>query len=305
MYKVIGADGREYGPVTPEQLRQWIAEGRANAQTQVQSEGSAEWKSLGELAEVADLLEGSQPSPGAAPVGSVDHATPEWQAAPVVVHGSEIDIGSCIQRAWNLWKANFGLMVAVNLVTSVLLGGVGSLISLAVRIPFGVHSLAGIVAGIGANALWCCVLAGALMGGLFAFNLKLIRGQPASFADAFAGFGKSFGALTATYIVMMLLVYLGLALCLIPGIYLAIAWIFALPLVIDKNLGFWEAMELSRKVVAKNWWMIFALALLAGLVGAAGIVACCIGVLFTAPLTYAVLMYAYEDIFGPRTAQTV
>ena len=142
------------------------------------------------------------------------------------------------------------------------------------------------------------------MGGLFAFNLKLIRGQSASFADAFAGFGKAFGALTATNIVMTLLVYLGLALCLIPGIYLAIAWIFALPLVIDKKLGFWEAMELSRKVVTKNWWTVLALALLAGLVGSAGIVLCCIGVLFTVPLTYAVLMYAYEDIFGPRTTQT-
>lgn len=304
MYKIIGADGKEYGPVTVEQLRQWIAEGRANAQTKVQAEGSAEWKTLGELAEVADLLGTSRPPAGAAPVGSVDQAPAELLAAQAIARGREIDIGSCIRRSWNLWKANFGLMVAVNLVVGLLLGGVGSLISLAVRLPLGFHSPVGIVAGIGANTLWCFAVAGALMGGLFAFNLKLIRGQPASFADAFAGFGKSFGALTATYIVMMLLVYLGLALCLIPGIYLAIAWIFALPLVIDKNLGFWEAMELSRKVVTKNWWTVFALALLAGLIGAAGIVACCIGVFFTVPLTYAALMYAYNDLFGGYAPQT-
>jgi uncharacterized membrane protein len=175
---------------------------------------------------------------------------------------------------------------------------------MAIRVPLGFHSKVGFAAGFGANTLWCFVFGGALMGGLFAFNLKLIRGQPASFADAFAGFRKAFGALTATNIVVTLLVYLGLALCLIPGIYLCIAWIFAIPLVIDKKLGFWDAMELSRKVVKKNWWMVFALALLAGLVGSAGIVVCCIGILFTVPLTYAILMYAYEDIFGPRTTQT-
>jgi Domain of unknown function (DUF4190)/GYF domain 2 len=53
MYKIIGADGREYGPVTAEQLRRWIAEGRANAQTRVLAEGSLEWKPLGTLVEFA------------------------------------------------------------------------------------------------------------------------------------------------------------------------------------------------------------------------------------------------------------
>jgi TM2 domain-containing membrane protein YozV len=47
MYKVIGADGKEYGPVSAEQLRQWIQQGRASLQTQAQAEGSTEWKPLG------------------------------------------------------------------------------------------------------------------------------------------------------------------------------------------------------------------------------------------------------------------
>jgi len=53
MYKIVGADGRLYGPVSVEQLRQWIAEGRANAQTQTLAEGATEWKSLGALPEFA------------------------------------------------------------------------------------------------------------------------------------------------------------------------------------------------------------------------------------------------------------
>lgn len=53
MYRIIGKDGQQYGPVTAEQLRVWIAENRANAQTQVQADGSQEWKALGSLPEFA------------------------------------------------------------------------------------------------------------------------------------------------------------------------------------------------------------------------------------------------------------
>jgi hypothetical protein len=56
MYKIIGADGREYGPITADQLREWIAEGRANAQTRVLAEGAAQWKPLIEYLEFAPAL---------------------------------------------------------------------------------------------------------------------------------------------------------------------------------------------------------------------------------------------------------
>jgi len=55
MYKIIGGDGREYGPVTLDQIRDWIAQGRATALTQVQAEGSPDWKPLGAYPELAAL----------------------------------------------------------------------------------------------------------------------------------------------------------------------------------------------------------------------------------------------------------
>ena len=56
MYRIIGADEKEYGPISLDQLRQWIAEGRANAQTRVLQEGSAEWRTLNDIPELAALL---------------------------------------------------------------------------------------------------------------------------------------------------------------------------------------------------------------------------------------------------------
>jgi Domain of unknown function (DUF4190)/GYF domain 2 len=75
MYKIVGADGRPYGPISAEQLRQWIAEGRANAQTQTFMEGTAEWKPLGTLTEFANHFAPSVPpviglpAPGPAVIG--------------------------------------------------------------------------------------------------------------------------------------------------------------------------------------------------------------------------------------------
>jgi TM2 domain-containing membrane protein YozV len=63
MHRIIGKDGQQYGPVTAEQLRGWIAENRANAQTLVQTDGSQEWKPLGTLPEFAADLKPPPMSP--------------------------------------------------------------------------------------------------------------------------------------------------------------------------------------------------------------------------------------------------
>ncbi|HEV2454811.1 MAG TPA: DUF4339 domain-containing protein [Verrucomicrobiae bacterium] len=63
MYKIVGADGRQYGPVSADQLRRWILEGRANASTQTLAEGAAEWKPLGVLPEFAANFPAAAPPP--------------------------------------------------------------------------------------------------------------------------------------------------------------------------------------------------------------------------------------------------
>ena len=61
------------------------------------------------------------------------------------------------------------------------------------------------------------------------------------------GFATSFLQLMLVSVVAGLLIALGLALCVIPGIYLSVAWSFAVPLVIDKQLGFWEALSFDPR----------------------------------------------------------
>ncbi|HTR43548.1 MAG TPA: NINE protein [Pseudomonadales bacterium] len=46
MYKIIGTDGRQYGPVSADQIRLWLAQNRANMQTMALAEGAIDWKPL-------------------------------------------------------------------------------------------------------------------------------------------------------------------------------------------------------------------------------------------------------------------
>jgi len=206
------------------------------------------------------------------------------------------------------------------------------------------------------------IVFGPLTAGLYWMMLRLHRNEPASLSDAFAGFSRNFGHLVGVGAIVLLAIIA----CMIPGLvgflgslgvspkdppvagiliglllfgigflvmtYLWVSWIFAFPLVIDKQLEFWPAMRLSRRVVGMHWWQVFGVIFLTGLlVGGAMVIAGVIfamgfagmmsshadsGVvasftillgivfllilLFLMPLTYATISVAYEDVFGSQ-----
>jgi hypothetical protein len=67
MFTIIGGDGKEYGPVSGEDLRKWIAEGRLNAQSLAKSESDAEFRPLLAFPEFAHLFAAQVPAPGVPP----------------------------------------------------------------------------------------------------------------------------------------------------------------------------------------------------------------------------------------------
>jgi hypothetical protein len=281
MFTVIGGDGREYGPIEAEQIRAWIAEGRINADTKVRPSGSDDWKRVAEVTEFADALQAiARPAVVAPPRPGLAH---EALVADVLRAGPRVDIGSCLSRGFDLVKNNLGTTVGATLLIILIIGAIGLLPILSV--------------------IAVLVLNGPLVGGLFGMYLKCIRKQPVTVGDAFAGFGPRFVPLMLASIVMSLLIGLGMLFCFVPGIYLAVAWMFTLPLVIDRPLDFWPAMEVSRKVVNKVWWPLFGLVILTQLLFLAGFLACLVGVVFTAPIGIAATMYAYEDIFGEKRGE--
>ena len=318
MYKIIGADQKEYGPVSAEQIRQWFAEHRLNGQSSIWSEASGEWKPLSAYAEFADLL---PTVPLAAPPTVGGYAPATGLSPEVFNRDYDLDIGRCISDSWNLLKSNFGLVVGGSAIFLVIQLGLSGL----ANIPFIglLFSLASVVLG------------GPLMGGLYYFLLKVMRRQPAEVGDVFAGFRISFGQLLLGYLVVAMLTFLtmlpgavimgipiflmiqhnaaevlpvlvavlGLVIAIIPATYVSVCWIFTLPLIIDKQMDFWPAMGASRTMVNKHWWLVFGLLVVCGLLYFAGFIACCVGLFFALPLMLGAILYAYERIFSEPAAR--
>ena len=135
--------------------------------------------------------------------------------------------------------------------------------------------------------------------GMFRFNLSSIRNQSVTISDIFRGFDL-FGPSLAWFFVHTLLVILGSCLCILPGIYLSVAWVFSLMILADKKFGFWESMEISRQVVTANWgWMILLL-LVSAVIAVLGVLGCGVGFFITLPFSYLMLAAAYTRAFDSQ-----
>ena len=137
----------------------------------------------------------------------------------------------------------------------------------------------------------------ALIMGNFIVSAKLLQRQTPGFRDFFAGF-HFFLPLLLLSLVTSILIAIGLALLIIPGIYLAVAYLFTSCLVIDRRLDFWPAMELSRRTVNPLWFAIFTFIVLLVVLNLLGGLLLGLGLLVTVPLSYCILTVAYADIFG-------
>jgi hypothetical protein len=245
MYKIIGGDQKQYGPVSTDEVRAWIAEGRLSAQSLAWTEGNADWKPLGSFPEFADALraQAAPPSQIAAPMPP---PMADAYRTEILTRYPQVRIGDCLRRSWELVTTNFGLLFGAALIVWAIRFGCA-------LFPY-----------VGAIMSW--VIRGALIGGLYLVYLKRIRREGATVGDLFSTFQTGFLQLFLVGLVSGLLSCIAAGCCLIlPGLYLFIAWIFSIPLVADKRFEFWTAMELSRKVVTRVWFQIFGLFLVVSL----------------------------------------
>lgn len=106
-YKVIGGDLKQYGPVSAEDLRKWIADGRLNAMSLAQVHGEIEWKPLSSFPEFADALP-DQPATPVPPLPSSPTAGGGREAALRKVKTPAI--GLMITAIINIALAVYGLV---------------------------------------------------------------------------------------------------------------------------------------------------------------------------------------------------
>ena len=159
-----------------------------------------------------------------------------------------------------------------------------------------------IVAAIQATAgLLNWPLAAFCQAGMAIFALKVARGEPYALTDVFSG-GPSFLSVLVSSLLIGLAVSLGLVLLIVPGVILALGWLFTIPVIVDKRLGPVEAMKESWRITDGQKGTVLLLVLVLMGVSIAGWCACCVGLLVALPICQIAQTYAYLRLSGQRTA---
>jgi phage FluMu protein Com len=136
--------------------------------------------------------------------------------------------------------------------------------------------------------------------GLNIVYLKIARGQQASIGDVFSG-GKYYVNMLVTALIFSLMVHIGFLLLIIPGIILTLMFQQYYFLIIDRNMGVVESLQMSKVITTGNKWTLFLIGLVCFGIAVSTIITCGLGMLVAAP--YFVLLYAviYLSMTGQPT----
>jgi uncharacterized membrane protein len=114
---------------------------------------------------------------------------------------------------------------------------------------------------------------------------------------------SQFIPLVVMLVLMGLLIVGGFFLLVLPGIYLAVAYSFAPYLMIEKNMGVWEALETSRKAITTCWWRYFGLLLIAVLLFIVGTIPLLIGLVWVLPIMAIAIGEVFKATFETASAE--
>ncbi|SFP00642.1 hypothetical protein SAMN05216601_104238 [Ectopseudomonas composti] len=240
------------------------------------------------------------PNPYTAPVSDLqptsNNQVPSIEEA--LARGYDFSIGDLLSESWSKVKGTKGIIIGgflvfyvVLLAATFILGGIVGIFSALS------DNLFIMFAGEIVISLLASALAYPFMAGINMVGIRRAADQPLNFNEIFSHFGRTV-PLIITAVVMMLLIYLGMILLLIPGIYLAVAYLLAIPLVVERGLSPWQALEASRKAITQHWFKVFGLFLLLGLIVMISAIPLGIGLVWSIPLMVVAMGVLYRTIFG-------
>lgn len=85
---------------------------------------------------------------------------------------------------------------------------------------------------------------------------------------------------------------------IIGSIFISLVFTFTIPLIVDGQLNFWQAMETSRKTVQKKFFYFLIFYLVIGvLIMISTLITCGFAILFWIPFMYVIQFIMYDEIF--------
>jgi hypothetical protein len=272
------------------------------------------------------------PNPYAAP--EADLTAP---AGPYVLPGraavEPFSIDSVLRRAWRAYKGNLGVTIAVVFTLQVLNFGFGQGIeSITGRLRDQGAGPAGVAAVTGLLYLVDIVVVLWLTAGQSLALLKVMRGQGATFGDLFRG-GRFFARIIGASILFVLALAPVLVVAAVPAVVAVAAgggradvWVSLLGIVasvvlavvlfvaismrlsqylyvlIDRDCGIVDSLRGSAEITRGHVVELIGVSMTAGLIGMSGLLALCVGVVFTYPLAMLIMAAAYDSLAAEHLA---
>lgn len=226
------------------------------------------------------------------------HAVPSIEEA--LSRGYDFRIGALLSEAWQRVKGNKGLIIGAALIYGVAATVINSILGAVlgfIGMQAGSENLTGMFAGQFVISILGATVTYPLLAGLLLIGIRRAADQAFSFDLAFSGF-KNPLPIIITGVLMLVMIYVGCLLLLLPGIYLMFAYTLALPLVIERGLSPWQALEASRKAISQHWFKVFGFNLVLGLIIVLSAIPLGIGMIWTIPLWIIANGVLYRTIFG-------
>lgn len=207
----------------------------------------------------------------------------------------QLTIEDALKESWSKThgcKGTIWLATLFWILASLAIGLVARLMGVALELLGLPESLSGVISEVAGLVAATPVWAGYLMIGVRRAADLQVRAS-----SVFDYFPKMIN-LIITYLLSVLMISVGLILLVLPGIYLAVSYWLAIPLVADKNLSPWRALEASRKAITKKWFTVFVLTLMIGIIVAASAIPLGIGLIWTVPWSLVATGVLYRNVFG-------
>ena len=126
-------------------------------------------------------------------------------------------------------------------------------------------------------------------------SLKLLDNKETTFSDWIIDLKTTFKTFVAK-IITSVFTLIWIALFIIPGIIIQTRLFFVTTLILDKDLGIWEAITTSREMTKWSVRSLIVLSIVTGLIQILGIVTLCVGLFRTIPFMNLAETLAYRAL---------
>lgn len=212
----------------------------------------------------------------------------------------EFSIGGTISEAWEKTSGAKGTMMLAGFLYLVVMMAVsfGMQFLMMAVFPTDNNSSQGVIIGsVLVQQIILNLIVMPMAMGLFIIGLRRSVNAPISVSSIFDYFPKAV-TLLLTMLLFYIMVIIGLVLLVVPGIYLMVAYFMAMPLVVEKGLSPWQALEASRKAVSKHWFGFLGFYIAMLIIMLVSMLPLGIGLFWTMPMFLIAWGIMYRNMFG-------